>query len=51
MRLMQFIAVELGCEEARSLNLPPVVEVWSPYDAFEVAGTLTRLLAEETAIE
>ncbi|TVS14963.1 MAG: hypothetical protein EA424_17700 [Planctomycetaceae bacterium] len=50
LRAIQVLAADVACEEDDMLApSDEAYPIWSPYDAFEGAATLMRLLDEEQA--
>ncbi|MEG3877759.1 hypothetical protein QT972_10295 [Microcoleus sp. herbarium7] len=50
LRVIEFLASQLSKQETLSLLEPGrTYEVWSPYDAFEAADVLGRMLEEDKA--
>ena len=48
LRLIQLLAADVAREESAALDVADqTVPIWSPYDAFEGAATLLRVLDEE----
>ncbi len=48
LRVMQFLVFELAREEGGLLQSDVAYSIWSPYDSFEAANTLLKVLKEET---
>ena len=47
MRVVQILIDEIAAEEAAFFEPGGEYEVWSPYESFEAAETLSRMLEEE----
>jgi hypothetical protein len=48
LRLIQVLAADVACEEQVAANLADkTIPIWSPYEAFDGAATLLRLLNDE----
>jgi hypothetical protein len=46
LQAIQFLASELAKEDEMRLKAGAEYEIWSPYDAYEAADTMMRLLNE-----
>jgi hypothetical protein len=52
LQLMQWLAEQVTREEGIPVILPDIeYPVWSPYDSFEAAATLSAFLAQEKATQ
>ena len=50
-KAMQFLMLELAQEEQVTLLPPGEYPIWSPYDAYEAAEVLYKVLKEETGVQ
>ncbi len=51
MRLIQFLVVDLACDEGVPLvEIGTPYPIWSPYDAFDAAASLLKLLDEQPPV-
>jgi hypothetical protein len=51
LRVLQFLALELGKEEGALLTPEESYPIWSPYDAFDAAAVLLKVLESEKSSE
>jgi hypothetical protein len=47
LRIMQFLVIELAKDEGLALEPNAHYPIWSPYNSFEAAGSLAKLLRED----
>lgn len=47
LRIMQFLVIELAKEEGSLLKSDAQYPVWSPYNSYEAAGSLLKLLNDD----
>ncbi len=47
LRAMQFLVLELAREEGASLSAEAEYPIWTPYNAFEAADTLKKMLQSD----
>ena len=47
LRVMQFLVIELAKEEGSLLKPDAQYPIWSPYNSYEAAGSLLKLLNDD----